>query len=225
MEFDFETNLKMDVVKGAKAIFHKGLVDVGEGNVSIRVPEKEELLITPSFNQYETMTQDDVVHLRFDGKQLSQGKQASSEYRLHVAIYNARPKVQCVIHTHSPYATMLSIVRRKIPILMEEMAVLLGGAVNISKFGLAHTADMGGKALKALGTTNATLLANHGVLACGRTMEHTVKIAELVEKMAMIYLGALQIGKPKAIPERACLRFMRDFDLNFSTHSKTRAKM
>ncbi|MCP8305639.1 MAG: class II aldolase/adducin family protein, partial [archaeon] len=194
MKPDLKDRLRMDVVNGAKAIFHKGLVDIGEGNVSIRIPEEEELFITPTFSQYETMTEDDVVHLKFDGTQLSKGRRASTEYRLHVAIYKARPKARCVIHTHSPYATMLSVVRKKIPVVLEEMVVFLGGAVNISEFGRAHTYDIGERALKALGTTNAILLANHGVLVCGRTMEHAVKMAELVEKMAMIYWGSFQIG-------------------------------
>jgi len=66
--------LKKYVVNGAKAIFKKKLVDIGEGNVSIRVPNKMEFLMTPTFNQYEKMTKDDVVHLTFDGEQLSQEK-------------------------------------------------------------------------------------------------------------------------------------------------------
>lgn len=210
-------NLRMELVNGAKAIFSKGLVDVGEGNVSVRIPKKQELLITPTFNLYETMKKEDVVHLKFDGAQLSKGKCASSEYRLHVAIYKARPKAQCVIHTHSPYATMLSVARIKIPILLEEMVVFLGGEVNVSEFGRAHTDEMGEKPLRALSTTNAVLLANHGVLVCGRTVEHAIKMAELVEKMAKIFWGSSQIGEPVNISKEAS-RFKKIFDLNFATY-------
>ena len=210
-------NLRMELVNGAKAIFSKGLVDVGEGNVSVRIPKKQELLITPTFNLYETMKKEDVVHLKFDGTQLSKGKRASSEYRLHVAIYKARPKAQCVIHTHSPYATMLSVARIKIPILLEEMVVFLGGEVNVSEFGRAHTDEMGEKPLMALSTTNAVLLANHGVLVCGRTVKHAIKMAELVEKMAKIFWGSSQIGEPVNISKEAS-RFKKIFDLNFATY-------
>ena len=216
MKSNLEHSLRMDVVNGAKAIFHKGLVDIGEGNVSIRIPKKDELFITPTFNQYEKMAEDDVVHLKFNGVQLSKGKNASKEYRLHVVIYKARPKASCVIHTHSPYATMLSIARKKIPVLLEEMVVFLGGAVNVSEFERAHTEDVGKSALKGLGTTNAVLLANHGVLVCGRTMEDAVKMAELVEKMAMLFWGSSQIGKPIIISKES-LRLKKDFDLNFAT--------
>jgi L-fuculose-phosphate aldolase len=210
-------NIKKIVVEGAKSIFSKGLVETGEGNVSTRLPKRYELFITPTFNRYETMTEDDIVQLNFDGRQISKGIQASKEYRLHVTIYKDRPKATCVIHTHSPYATMLSVRRIGIPVIMEEMVVLLGGSVKVSDFGLAHTEDVGEKALNALGGTNAILLANHGVLICGRTMKHSVKIAELVEKMAMIFWGTLQIGKPKKISMDACLPLKKEFKKNFST--------
>jgi len=209
-------NLKMDVLNGAKAIYYKGLVNDGEGNVSTRILKKEELFITPTFNKYEIMTIEDVVHLKFDGTQLSKGRCTSTEYRLHVAVYKARPKASCIIHTHSPYATMLSVARKKIPVLLEEMVAFLGGAVNVSEFGQAHIEDLGEKALRALGSTNAVLLANHGVLVCGRTMEHTVKMAELVEKMATIYWGSAQIGRPFLISKEA-VKFKDTFNSNFAT--------
>ncbi len=209
---------KKDVLMGAKAIFKRGLVEIGEGNVSTRIPNEDELFITPTYNRYDSMTERDIVHLGFDGSQISKGKRASTEYRLHVAVYRARSRANCVIHTHSPYATMLSIVRRKIPLLMEEMIVFLGGEVDVSEFGLAHTEEIGKRMLKALGKTNSVLLANHGALVCGRNMEYAVKNAELVEKMARIYWGALQIGRPKAIPKKAYDRFYRDFISNFATY-------
>ncbi len=219
MKSEKEGNIRLDVVDIAKAVFHKGLVDFAEGNVSARFQNKNEILITPSFNHYETMTKADVVHLNFDGSKLSEGKNASSEYRLHVAIYKARPKAKYVVHTHSPYATMISIVRKKIPVLMEEMVMLIGGAVNVAEFGIAHTEDIGQYAVKALGTTNATLLANHGALVCGRTIEHVVKVAELVEKMALIYWGSSQIGEPQELSESACNKLKEHFHKKFSTCS------
>jgi L-fuculose-phosphate aldolase len=217
IEYHQEHDLKKEIVKGAKAVFHKGLVDVAEGNVSIRIPNRDELFITPTFNQYERMNEEDVVNLKFDGTQLSEGKSTSTEYRLHVAIYRARPKAQCVIHTHSTYATILSIIRKKIPVIMEEMIVLLGGEVNVSEFGLAHTESIGENVTAALGKTNAALLANHGVLVTGRNMDYAIKIAELVEKMAKIYWGALQIGEPISVPNESYSKFIDDFNSNFST--------
>jgi L-ribulose-5-phosphate 4-epimerase len=120
-------NLRQLVVDGSKHIYQAGLVQFGEGNVSVRIPGTDELLISPTMNDYENMSTADVVHLKFDGTQICSGKKASSEYRLHVGLYQARPLVQCVIHTHSPYASMFSIARKPIPVIYEEMVIFLGG--------------------------------------------------------------------------------------------------
>ncbi|MEJ2250466.1 MAG: class II aldolase/adducin family protein, partial [Candidatus Lokiarchaeota archaeon] len=106
MDSDEILKLKNDVVKAAKQIYEKGLVEAGEGNISSRIPEKNELLITPTFNKYYNLKESDIVHIRFDGTLIGEGE-PSTEYKLHVAVYKSRPRANYVIHTHSPYATML----------------------------------------------------------------------------------------------------------------------
>ncbi|MFX1499263.1 MAG: class II aldolase/adducin family protein, partial [Promethearchaeota archaeon] len=136
----------------------------------------------------------------------------------------SRPKVQSVIHTHSPFATMLSIVRKGIPIIMEEMFIFLGGSVDVSEFGEAHTMEIGEVALKALGNKNAALLANHGVIVCGKSLDHAVKFAELVEKLAKMYWGALQIGTPNIISEQHLDRFQKLFESLFANYPRNKRK-
>ncbi len=224
MTLNKEDQLRMEVVKGAKAIFSKGLVEAGEGNVSVRNGKKEELFITPSFNQYDTLKKDEIVHLNFEGTPLSAGKLPSTEAKMHTAIYKSRPKVQAVIHTHSPFATMLSLVRKNIPIIMEEMFIFLGGSVDVSEFGEAHTIEIGEVALNALGIKNAALLANHGVIVCGKSLDHAVKFAELVEKLAKMYWGALQIGKPNIISQEHLERFQKLFESLFANYPRSMRK-
>ncbi|MFO7794890.1 MAG: class II aldolase/adducin family protein [Promethearchaeati archaeon] len=215
-----EEELRENVVKAAKAIFNKGLVEAGEGNVSIRNGRKEEFFITPSFNQYDTLVKDEVVHMNFEGEALSSGKLPSTEAKMHTAIYKARKKVGAVIHTHSTYATLLSIVRKGIPIIMEEQVIFLGGSIDISQFGKAHTDEIGEAALNSLGIKNAALLANHGVIVCGKNIDHVVKFAELVEKLAKMYWGALQVGNPYNIPEENYKRFEKHFNSLFASYSR-----
>lgn len=224
MSINKEDQLRREVVEAAKAIFAKGLVEAGEGNVSIRNGKKEELFITPSFNQYTTLKKDEIVHMSFDGTPLSSGKLPSTEVKMHTAIYKSRPKVQAVIHTHSTFATTLSIVRKSIPIIMEEMYIFLGGAIDLSDFGKAHTEEIGQMALDALGTKNAALLANHGVIVCGKSIDHAVKFAELVEKLAKMYWGALQIGDPKIISREHLDRFEKLFESLFASYPRSMKK-
>lgn len=219
METDKEDKLRTSVVKGAMAIFLKGLVEAGEGNVSVRNGNMPELFITPSFNQYEGLTKDNVVHMGFDGTALSSGKLPSTETIMHTAIYKSRKKVKCVIHTHSTFATMLSIVRKSIPIIMEEQVIFLGGSIDLAPYGEAHTEEIGQAALEALGIKNGALLASHGVIVCGKSVEQTVKFAELIEKLAKVYWGSLQIGEPFIISEQL-EKFQKMFDTLFANYPR-----
>ncbi len=212
------SHLQKQVASGSHRIFERGLVQAGEGNVSARVQDKDELLITPTFNDYASLTEDDVVHLGFSGKKLSQGRDPSSEYRLHIAVYQARPRVGAVIHTHSPYATMLSVAGTDIPVLLEEMLLFTGGTVPVSDYGLANTDALAENAVAALCGGNGILMANHGCLAVGRSMEQAVKVAELVEKMARVYWGAQQVGEVHTVPEAGWELFLDKFEEKFSTY-------
>ena len=224
MELDNEPHLRTEVVKGSNKIFRRGLVQTGEGNVSVRVPGKNELFITPTFNLYENLRNEDIVHITFDGKVLNAGKKPSSEYKLHVEVYKKRPSVSAVIHTHSPYATMMSAARIKIPVLIEEQVIFLGGYVDVSEFASAHTEEFSVNAIKGLGTRNGTLMANHGVLVCGRNMDHAVKMAELIEKLAWIHYGATLMGGTNIISGDSCPMFIDMFEEKFATHTESLSK-
>ncbi|MHA1369957.1 MAG: class II aldolase/adducin family protein [Promethearchaeota archaeon] len=215
------------VLVGARAIYKNGLVQFGEGNVSVRVKKTDEFFITPSQNDYESLTVDDIVHMKFDGTQLSSGRPTSSEYRLHVAIYQARKKVNCVIHTHSPYAAMLSIIKdfKEIPVIFEEQVIFLGGPIKKAEYAQSGSDELGEAALKAMAGTNACLLTNHSVVACGRDVQKTIKAVNLVEKIAKIYWGALLTGKAiSTVPEDKLLKFQDYFKGLFSTSRKRNKK-
>ncbi len=203
-----ENEYRQSVWKGAKTIFAANLVDFGEGNVSMRVRKRDEMFITPTQNDYATLQPEDLVHLTFEGTQLSKGRPASSEYRLHAAVYRARKKAKCVIHTHSVYACILAAAKQKIPVLLEEMLFFLGGEIQVAEYGQAWTDAIGEQALKAMGDTNGVLMTNHGVLVCGKDMRSTVKNAKLVEKLAQIYWGAAQLGPVQTVDEKYWPKFL-----------------
>ncbi|GAB4329066.1 MAG: class II aldolase/adducin family protein [Promethearchaeota archaeon] len=218
MEKHVHEILKKQVVEAAREIYARGLVVFGEGNVSVRVPDADEFFITPTLNDYESISKEDVVHLRFDGTKLSLGKDASSEYRLHAALYEARRRVNCVVHTHSPYVSMLATARKEIPVLFEEMVIFLGGKVPVCEFGRANTEEVATTVLAGMGRKNAAMMANHGMVAVGRTTSQAVKTAERVEKMARVYWGALQVGQVHTVEATACAQFKEKFREFFATY-------
>lgn len=200
METDKLEQLRKTVVRGAQEIYSKGLVEDGEGNVSVRI-NKNEILCTPTSTKYKLLRTELIVHMDLYGNLLSSGKIPSTEVKMHLAVYKDRPKVKCVIHTHSPYITMLSVLRRGIPIIMEQQLIFLGGEIRCTEITEAHTDEMGLSALKALDRNNAAILANHGAIICGKSVDHAVRFAVILEKLAKVYWGALQIGDPLTIPE------------------------
>ncbi len=117
---------------------------------------------------------------------------------------------------------MLSIAQRNIPVIMEEMYIFLGGSIEVSDFGKAHTEEIGSVALKTLDRKNAALLTNHGVIVCGKSMNHAIKFAELVEKLAKIYWGALQVGEPTIISEIHLKRFKKLHDSLFANYPRSK---
>ncbi|MBN1328154.1 MAG: class II aldolase/adducin family protein [Candidatus Heimdallarchaeota archaeon] len=181
--------IKEQVCWAVREIYERKLVNIGEGNISARINE-DSMIITPSGVNYRDPGMEDMVHIDFKGEIYSQAKKPSSEYLLHKQIYLARPKVQAIIHTHSTYASALSVSRLSLPTIFEEMVIFLGGEVPCTKFASSGTEDLGKNVLIALKKQNAVLLANHGQLVVGKTLEYCVNSAQLVEKMAKIYLHA-----------------------------------
>lgn len=201
----------------SREIYQRGLVNIGEGNISVRVKGKKEMIITPSRNDYRKPMIEDMVRLTLTGKIIEGNKKPSSESYLHRVFYKARPNISCIIHTHSPYTSSLSIQHEGIPVIFEEMLIFLGGSVPCAKYAMAGTANLGKNALETMGNQNAVILANHGSLIVGKTMEYCVNTAQLVEKMAKIYVLANFSSDIKKIPEEKQVDFRLRFVEEFST--------
>ncbi len=211
------SKIKNQICWASKEIYQRGLVNMGEGNISLRVEGKEEMIITPSGNNYLNPLPEDMVHITFEDKTLIMGKKPSSEYNFHRMIYQERSRAKCIIHTHSTYASILAVQRLSLPIIFEEMLVFLGGGVPCSAYAPTGTGELGKKALEAMGKQNAVILANHGFLIVGRNAEHCVFGAQLVEKMAKIYVTSISMGKVYEISEENLSNLTDRFKEEFST--------
>ena len=177
-----------------------GLVVAKEGNVSARIPGEEKIAITPSQIPYDIMKLDDILIVGFDEKILLGKLKPSTETKMHIAVYKARIDVGGVIHAHSPFASALSCVGGRIPPLLDEQTVFLGGDVGTAPYALAGSAELGANAAQALSERDGTMLSNHGTICCGKNLDDALRNAILVEKLAMIYITAKTIGEITPIP-------------------------
>lgn len=219
METDKIALLRVKVVKAAQEIYSKRLVENGEGNVSVRV-NKNEILVTPSQANYLELTPDKIVHMDLEGNVLGSNAIPSTEVKMHLGIYKDRKKAGAVIHNHSTYATILSVLRKSIPLLMEQQVIFLGGEIRCSEITTAHTEEMGGSAIDALHKNNAAILANHGAVVCGKSLEHAVRFAVILEKLAEVYWGALQIDTPYTVPPENLPEHEKLFERAFACYPK-----
>jgi L-fuculose-phosphate aldolase len=159
-----------------------GLVVGAAGNVSAR--EGDVVHITPRALPYGEMTEADVVGLTLDGEVVEGGRDPSSEWRVHIAIYAVRPEVEAVVHTHSVHATAWSCLSEPLDTGMKELAQGVGGPVRTAEDAPAGTDAVARAAVQALAGRRAILLAHHGVVAVGESLAQALVLCQVVERHA-----------------------------------------
>ncbi len=156
--------VRVRIVEVAQALDAMGLMPNKSGNVSCRVAGG--FCITPAAVPYRELTVDAIAQVAFDAEPAREAVRPSSEWRMHGAIYAARPDVSAIVHTHSPQATALACAGRGIP-PFHYMIALAGGDVRCMPYATFGTAELAAAAVRGLEGRRAALLANHGVIAVG----------------------------------------------------------
>lgn len=187
-------DLRRAVLDAAVYSHEEGLVRGTSGNWSRRDPRTGIIAIKPSSLRHDRMTLEDVVLIDLEGKVLEGKRKPSSEYRLHLAIYRAFPDIHGVAHTHSPYATCFAAMEKEIPPVQIE-AQFIGPKIPVAAYGAPGSEEVGQRAVEVLGASKAALLAKHGVVAMGATLEEAVQISVMVEDVARVYYLMSSLGK------------------------------
>ncbi|NMG41132.1 class II aldolase [Chelativorans sp. ZYF759] len=186
------------MVAAVRFLEDKGLNHGSAGNVSMRFGEGA--LITPTGGRGDWLTPDDIVHISLDGEVSGRGK-PSSEWRFHTGILRTRPEAEAVVHTHADCCVALSCLRKPIPPFHYMIASFGGNDVPCSRyepFGSAALADVAVEAIKG---HLACLLANHGMIAMGRSLQHALDLTVKLETLARQYILACQVGEPVLLDE------------------------
>jgi L-fuculose-phosphate aldolase len=188
---------RRQLIETARRMAPAGLNRGTAGNLSVRVRENGEdgYLITPSGMDYDALTPGDVVFMRPGGAPAGHRK-PSSEWRFHHDVYAARPEAGAVLHAHSPFATSLACLRRDIPPFHYMIARFGGDTIRCAKYATFGTQALSDRALAAMRERCACLLANHGLLVFGRTLEHAFALAVEFEALCEQYWRACQLGAP-----------------------------
>ncbi len=187
------------------------LVRANWGNISLRV--EQGFIISPSGIDYENIRENDLVTLSLTGEKLEGKKKPSSETPMHLEIYRQMPEICAIVHTHSVYASAFAVNRMDIPPVVEDMIQIAGGDIRVAEYALPGTKELADYAVKALEGRNACLLANHGVIGIGRTIEEAYKVCLITEKSAHIAWVSQTMGTPVRLSDED-ISFMVDYYLH-----------
>ncbi len=211
--------LRDKLVSTAKKMSALGLTPGMSGNVSVRTSSG--MLVTPSGMPYEDLIPDDAVAVQLDGTIRPGQRTPSSEWQLHRDILASRADVSAIVHTHSLFSTTLSMLRRSIPAV--HYMVVLAGADEIpcAEYATFGSAQLALNAVTALRGGSACLLANHGMVALGSSLDSALRLAAEVETLASQYWHAAQLGAPHVLDRDELARVRARF-AEYGQHKKKR---
>lgn len=193
-----EEEARIQVRDGGIKLLKEGLVARTWGNVSVRLDD-ERFVITPSGRAYEDLTPEDMVVVNYHTYTYEGTVKPSSEGKVHAEIFRTRKDVGAVIHTHQTNASVVAAARREIPPILDDQAQILGPTVRVADYALPSTKKMVRVCVKALKGRNAALMANHGAICVGATLDDAFVACIVLEKACKAFIEAEFLGGAKSI--------------------------
>jgi L-fuculose-phosphate aldolase len=193
-----------------------GLNHGATGNCSCR--DGDTFLITPSGVDTENLSADKMVRMDFSGNIVESkfNLKPSSEWRFHQDIMSNREEVGAVVHTHSIYASSVSLFNKEIPPFHYMIAVAGGDSVRCAPYAMFGTQKLSDNIIGALDDRKACLIANHGLVAIGENLKEALQIAEEIEHLCHLYIEAKKLGEPNLLNEEQ----MSEVIKRFKTYSR-----
>ena len=184
---------KQEICEIGARIYNKGFAAANDGNISYRLSENE-VLCTPTMQSKGFLKVEDICMIDMEGNQTGGRKKRSSEALLHLQIYKERPEVKSVVHCHPPHATAFAIAGEPIPqCVLPEVEIFLGD-VPISKYETPGGQAFADTILPLVKKTNVVVLANHGTVSWGESVERAYWWTEILDAYCRMLLMARTLG-------------------------------
>jgi L-fuculose-phosphate aldolase len=201
-------DLRKKIIATCLRMNSEGINQGTTGNVSART--EDGFLITASGIPYESMQPQHIVEMDLDsgyhGDYLP-----STEWRMHMDIYRARPEAHAIVHTHSIFATALSCLRKDVPAFHYMIGVTGGVSLRVSDYAEFGTQELSDRMLEALADRAACLLANHGQICFGANLNKALWLAGEIETLCRQYWAASLAGKPVILSDQQMASVLRRF--------------
>jgi len=206
-----ESSVRQQIIDLCIEMNRSGLNQGTSGNISARY--EGEMIITPSGIPYEQLAPQDLARLSLDNNKYEWDGpcKPSSEWHFHRAILQHNEGLDAVVHTHSTFATVLSIAREDIPACHYMIAAFGGNTVRCADYATFGTPELSEKILTAMADRTACLLANHGMIAGGHSLENAMWAAVELETLSKQYYYAKMFGNMVVLPDDEMQRVLQKF--------------
>ncbi len=202
-----EARLRGELVEICRRLHARDLIGAGEGNVSARLGD-DTFLVTPSGANKGYLSPGDLVVVDAAGGVVRGAGRASTELRMHLAAFAARPDVAAIVHAHPITAVALTVAGAPPPDdLVPEAAVTLG-PIAVAPFATPGTDEVPRSLAPFLAGHDVVLLERHGALALGRTLAEAFDRMETLERVARVALVARLLGRCEPLPAAAIAKVL-----------------
>ena len=206
-----ETDIRLAMVETGRCLYARNMLAAADGNISVRFADSQ-ILITPSGFAKGRLRPDQMARMDLEGRILEGNP--SGERDMHLAIYRSCAKARAVVHAHPPHAVAWSLARPELTELPADSMseVILGaGKIPVVPYARPTTSQMGESLAPFLPASRALILARHGAVCWGESLEEALNGMERLEHSAQILWLAESLGGAKPLPlaEVAVLKEMR----------------
>jgi len=188
-----EMEYRQDLSRIGKKLYDKGLVAGTNGNLSVRI-DTDLLLASPLGASLGTLSPEQIIKTNLRGDLLDGSGQPSVEYPLHLEAYRLRSDARAMVHAHPPFATGMASAGQDMtePLLTE--VVLAFKAIPLANYAPPTTDAFVRSIADLVPEYDAILLANHGALTLGKTLDEACYRMEVLESVAQSTLTARLFG-------------------------------
>jgi L-fuculose-phosphate aldolase len=194
-------HIKQEMCEIGRRIYNKGFAAANDGNISFRIGDNE-VLCSPTMISKGFMKPDDICTVDMEGNQLAGKRKRSSEILLHLTIMKTRPDVKSVVHCHPPHATAFAVAHEPIPqCVLPEVEVFLGD-VPITKYETPGGQAFADTVKPFVEKCNVLILANHGTVSFGETVERAYWWTEILDAYCRILMLSRDLGRVNFLGEQ-----------------------
>jgi L-fuculose-phosphate aldolase len=204
-----EAEARRQIVEAGRRLRDRFFVASNDGNISARLSDNE-LLVTPTGMNKGDIAPEQLLKIDMQGNVLTGSLKPSSETKMHIAVYKARPDVQAICHAHPPVATGFAAchVRLDQDVILPEVVFGLA-KIGFAEYGTPTTNQIPDAVVKEIPDCEAVLLSNHGALTVGTDVMQAYYRMEVLEMYARVRLVTRIIGEPKPLSQTEVTELFR----------------